>query len=450
MAEDLEKCVANTMSLDVVQGRVRAQLLNSSSFAAGLSCRTATVVTVSPDAVNWDPAEAELGSLLGAVTVSLVVLLLVASGILKICSRTRTKMEEAERSGNWQRKARLTARLMTLDTILTWGVAFAAAAQLNLVLDAIIPDDPSYWRVVSFCTLVVAVCVLAASMVAGLGPRRPTEAQHSLAIQVVTTLVSGSVYVCALAFLSMTTALFRMDGYDTADDLGPLVTFAAVVCVLAAVIITVYAVGDHDDALKTSELLVCGGEKEAAEEGGSCWSRCCGWMLINRRLVRSLVPRIASMSAVCAVYSVLYLSLAKQIDKEATLTSALDARDAIILCLVCLVLSVTIVVIVKWILDDAALRLTASARAVVPGMLSGESLALIQTLLQTTAAAMVEAAAWVLGCGLYALGLALWSDWVSETAPDEGALAAWAFAILFVLLALCTLSCVPAPPKAAT
>lgn len=427
--------------LRVVQGRVHLQYLNSTSFAAGLSCRTAVVVTVSPGGVvNWNVSNAEAGPILVVAGACIAGLTVVIVCVLKACSSTRRALADAEQCGNYQSAARYRAQLMTWDTILNWGLSFAVAAQLSLALDALIPDDPSYWRIVSFCALFATVCVLAASIALCFGPEDETEAKDSLAIQVVTTIVSGSVYVCALEFLSMTTAVFRLEAYHAADDLGPLAVYAAVVGVVASAIIAAFAVKDHEDAVSTSHLIAAG-DGAKRDRGGCC---CGGWVLVSRRLVRSLIPRIASMSAVCSVYSVLYLALAKRIDPEATLTSALNTREVAILVGMCLAFSLIVVVVVNYLLQDAALRVTAVDRETIPGKFDDAALALIQTLLQTTGSAMVEAASWVLGCSLFALGLSIWSGWAGGE-PAEGVLAAWTCALLFTGLAIGSMILAPIP-----
>jgi len=122
----------------------------------------------------------------------------------------------------------------------------------------------------------------------------------------------------------------------------------------------------------------------------------------------------------------------------------LPVKGALIFTAAAFVVSVLGGLLSKCVLDAAISQLAAVDRDMIPGTFDDVLLDGLETIVATTAATLVESIAWLVGCALHALCVALWTEFM-DVKLDEGdltnVLAMCCFAILLSLLALISAVC---------
>jgi len=394
--------------------------------------------------LSVDPAEADPGRMWICAVMACGVLLPVLAFLVHRRSVCEVAASEATKAGDRALAYRWHVSGKSYQTLSSWAVPFTLAMQLNGAATASMGSLSWYWRLVEFSilTMLISVVVLVVSYTddTWCGPSCKPQLRHG----VTESLISGSAYVVALAFLDFVVSAFGLADPMTSDEIGFLALFAGCTVIASVVELLILGYLDRLDARRAAATRIFNARNSAA-------------VTPFQRLGRILRKLISKTSSMCAVVTVWALANALMhrgflfgTDDE-SFYSALHLGSALTWLLITVITAAVVGFVVDWVLRGAAYRLAEVDRDAIPGPADDVLLAWMESILQTTIGTVMEAFAWIVGAAAHEVCLSVWALAVGDGADVDDLsviVAAGCYAVVVSGLAVAvTMTCAPAPPE---
>jgi len=298
--------------------------------------------------------------------------------------------------------------------------------------------------VLEVATLVVILCllVLAVSYTdeRWCGPSCKPQLRHGVS----ESLISGSAYVVALAFLDLVVCAFGLADPMTSDEIGFLALFAGCTVIASVVALSIMGYLDRLDARRAAATRIFNARNSAAVAP----FRRLG------RILRKLISKTASMCAVVSVWALVIALMHRGLlfgSDDESFYSALHLGSALTWLFITVIAAAVVGFVVDWVLRGAAYRLAEVDRNAIPGPADDVLLAWMESILQTTIGTVMEAFAWIVGAAAHEVCVSVWALVVGDGADVDDLyviIAAGCDAVVVSGLAVAvTTTCAPAPPE---
>jgi len=423
------------------------QVVGATSFATGLAWRKATLAIADPKKHSEDPEKMENLGTLWLITALSVLIFVVVIGILVNYSMDlQRRAKDESLKGDKSALFFLRSKSRSVNTIVSWGLTFATAAQIDTAIKATVPKDPVGWRLLYLCLVLVLVCLLVVSCnclvfkekTSRVVPK-DTEAQGGtaevyempLAIKLSDVMLSGSAYAMALSTLSVSEALLKLDKVSKSEDLGYIAIYTSVWVVVATALLALLACSDTADERETKSKLAASKSKELRSP------------YTFSRALRKLLSKVFAMIPVLACYALLYVAVAREVQEgDASVHDPLPIKGALIVMAVAFVITIPGGFLFKLCFKASSESLAAVDRDFIPGTYDDSLLDLVEAVTRTTGATVLESLSWLDGCALHALTVAFWSELVKEGKDVANVMASCGFALLLTILAVLAAFCI--------
>lgn len=425
----------------IARGEIRETLVNSLNFAMGSSWMGFSKV-VAGETFLQDPGDADAPTLWGLALASACILVPAIGLAAMRCGSLVKRADAAMFQGDHASALALRVSEKGLRKVCTSGFAFVLASQLNGAVSASVPREPWHWRAVYVLLLFVAVsCLSTGAALAGRNGRCAGSRAHLVASE---TIVGGSAYMIALGFFELASAALGLEEVGSSEDLGFLALFAAITIIVATAALAALAWYDEVSAGREGPELRRAWEsddvvKMAARSQAASAS--------VDSTARTLAGKVASLAAVVALYTFVYVCFAKTsanahggaLDR-ASVYDPLELWGAALFLLLSICCAVAGGGVLEFLLRRLKLRLAEADPDLVEGSVDDVMIDALEAVAATTLKTVGEAFSWLVGGAMNAFVGSVWAAIFFDGGDDvvAGAIVALCYSIAISSVAIST------------
>lgn len=450
------------------QYNILTEATNHFSFAMGMAWKAFVLLVVTDDYFIKAPPQSSSSTLAPPLSSStlappqasldrdrlgllwLITLLVVACvlpAILLLNWRKAALQREADtmvKAGKTLAAMNLTCFVNSYNVLVTWGLAFAAASQLDSAVNASLPLEPVGWRVLYFALSVV-----------GLGI--PVTALHiwaprgSLMASLADSLIVGSGFVFALAFTLVVEAVLELGSIATSERVGEIVAYFlafGLVCALAIWACAAIEERTTEARLRRLEQPASGYEVGSTEEQQQSEQHTL-YYVCGRQCHTGCVLTAQGVSMACAnviylLFWVIAVRLSAGGDSQISVYDPMQPVAALAMYAVALALQLTVSKGLDIAKKKGQGRLQAIDCSKIAGKIEDAIVALLTATSKTWMQAVNTGLAWVAGQALHNFVQAIWQKQVRPgvTQPQK-VLMAGAYSVCMTFLAVVAIFFLP-------